>query len=655
MVVVGGGASGLGVAVDASSRGYRTALLEAHDFAKATSSRSTKLVHGGVRYLEQMNFSLVMEALRERGLLYRNAPHVVDDLAFIVPSYKWWEGPFYGIGLKLYDALAGRLNFAKSRRLDRDATIDAIPNVQREGLDGGTMYHDGQFDDARLAITLARTAADHGAVVLNGMEVVGLSRTGGHVDRVRVRDADDGALREVRARVVVNATGIFSDEVRRLDDPEASTMIEPAQGVHLVLDRSFAPGDNAIMVPHTDDGRVLFVIPWHERVLVGTTDTPMTEPELEPRALAEEVGFILRNAARYMAKDPSESDVLGVFAGQRPLVHRGGTRAAASRSPGPTRWWSARPGWSRSWAGNGRPTGRWRRTPWSTRSRSAVWNRDPASRKLFTFVAGWIDPIPRSPSITSDDTTAPTRRRSTSLRLPIPRSPSGSIPDSPTVGPRSRGPSATRWPAPSRTCSLDAPGACFWTREPPWRRPPRSPPSWRGNSGVMRHGRATRSISIDPSPPDTFSMRDGTDPMSDEPTCGRGGLKDWAAWLVAASCLFFQFVVQIQPSAMIEELEVAFAVDAVELGLLASAYFVTSISLQVPVGWLLDRFGPRSVLVTSMVLGAVGLIWFGYASTLDSAIWARCCSASPVPQRSPPRRWSPPDDSLPDASGSCSV
>jgi len=329
VVVVGGGASGLGVAVDASSRGYRTALFEAHDFAKATSSRSTKLVHGGVRYLEQMNFSLVMEALRERGLLYRNAPHVVDDLAFIVPSYKWWEGPFYGVGLKLYDALAGRLNFAKSRRLDREATIAAIPNVQREGLDGGTMYFDGQFDDARLAITLARTAADNDAVVLNGMEVVSLSRTDGHVDRVRVRDADDGAVREVRARVVVNATGIFSDTVRRMDDPDAMTMIEPAQGVHLVLDRSFAPGDNAIMVPHTDDGRVLFVIPWHERVLVGTTDTPMEEPELEPRALAEEVGFILRNAARYMAKDPTESDVLGVFAGQRPLVHRGGAESSS--------------------------------------------------------------------------------------------------------------------------------------------------------------------------------------------------------------------------------------------------------------------------------------------------------------------------------------
>ena len=329
VVVVGGGASGLGVAVDAASRGYRTALFEAHDFAKATSGRSTKLVHGGVRYLEQMNFSLVMEALRERGLLYRNAPHIVTDLAFIVPSYKWWEGPFYGVGLKLYDALAGKLNLARSRRLGRDATIEAIPNVQQEGLDGGTMYHDGQFDDARLAVTLARTAVDHGAVVLNRMEVVELIKTDGHIDRVLVRDADGGGTHEVRAGVVVNATGIFSDGLRRMDDPEAVDMIEPAQGVHLVMDRSFAPGDNAIMVPHTDDGRVLFVIPWHDRVLVGTTDTPMEKPELEPRALDEEIGFILRNAARYMAKDPTEADILGVFAGQRPLVHRGGTESSS--------------------------------------------------------------------------------------------------------------------------------------------------------------------------------------------------------------------------------------------------------------------------------------------------------------------------------------
>jgi glycerol-3-phosphate dehydrogenase len=329
VVVIGGGASGLGVAVDASSRGYRTLLLEAHDFASGTSSRSTKLVHGGVRYLEQLNFSLVMEALRERGLLYENAPHLVQNLGFVVPRYRWWEGPFYGVGLKLYDALAGSQNFPPSCGLDREATLLAIPNVEQEDLLGGAMYQDAQFDDARMAIALARTAADQGAVLLNGLPVTELLRTGdgvagGQIRGVVARDTQTGVDHRVLAKVVINATGIFSDAVRRLDDPSAEPMTQPSQGVHLVLDRSFQPGENAIMVPHTDDGRVLFVIPWHGRVLVGTTDTPMPAPDLEPRALPEEVDFILRNAGRYMARDPSRSDVLSVFAGQRPLVREEG-------------------------------------------------------------------------------------------------------------------------------------------------------------------------------------------------------------------------------------------------------------------------------------------------------------------------------------------
>jgi glycerol-3-phosphate dehydrogenase len=327
VLVIGGGATGLGIAVDAASRRYRTALLEAHDFAKGTSSRSTKLVHGGVRYLEQLNFSLVTEALRERGLLYRNAPHLVSDLGFVVPRYKWWEGPFYGIGLKLYDALAGKLNLSPSRGLDRSETIAAIPNVEREGLIGGTMYHDAQFDDARMAVALARTADDHGAVVLNGMAVTALIKTGGDTGQicgVVARDAETGLHHRVLAKVVVNATGIFAGELRRLDEPGAAPLTRPSQGVHLVLDASFQPGPNAIMVPHTDDGRVLFVIPWHGRVLVGTTDTPMPEAQLEPRATPEEVRFILRNAGRYMAKDPTPADVLCVFAGQRPLVRSDG-------------------------------------------------------------------------------------------------------------------------------------------------------------------------------------------------------------------------------------------------------------------------------------------------------------------------------------------
>lgn len=327
VIVIGGGATGLGVAIDAQTRGYQTLLLEQHDFAKGTSSRSTKLVHGGVRYLQRGNISLVVEALRERGLLCRNAPHLVHHLAFVVPRYRWWEGPFYGSGLKLYDILAGSLNLAPSRQLDRQETIQRIPNIATEHLIGGTMYHDAQFDDARMAITLAQTAADHGAVLLNYLRVSGLLKSAGTVAGVQAVDAESGRFYELRARVVINATGIFADQVRCLDDTAAEPMVSPSQGVHLVLDRTFQPSETAIMVPHTDDGRVLFVIPWHERVLLGTTDTAMERPELEPHPLAEEVEFILRNAARYLERDPAETDILSVFAGQRPLVHTDGLRA----------------------------------------------------------------------------------------------------------------------------------------------------------------------------------------------------------------------------------------------------------------------------------------------------------------------------------------
>ncbi len=328
VLVIGGGATGLGVAVDAASRGYSTCLVEAHDFAKGTSSRSTKLVHGGVRYLEQLDIALVMEALHERGLMHENAPHLVHDLAFLVPRYTWWEGPFYGAGLKLYDLLAGKRNIAPSRMLGVDATIAAIPNVAREGLLGSIEYHDGQFDDARMALSLARTAAELGATIMNGARVMALVKDGtGALAGARVRDVESGREFEVRARVVVNACGIFSDEVRAFDQPSAPRMVEPAQGVHLVLDRSFQPSDRAVMVPHTDDGRVLFVIPWHGRVVVGTTDTPMKGPELEPRALPEEIDFILRNAGRYLERDPTRADVLTVFAGMRPLVHEKGVDA----------------------------------------------------------------------------------------------------------------------------------------------------------------------------------------------------------------------------------------------------------------------------------------------------------------------------------------
>jgi glycerol-3-phosphate dehydrogenase len=331
-IILGGGATGLGVAVDAASRGYQTLLLERSDFAKGTSSRSTKLVHGGVRYLEQGNLSLVMEALKERGLLRRNAPHLVRDLPFVVPNYDWWEAPFYGIGLRFYDLLAGKYGFGPSRNLSKEKTLELIPTIETEGLRGGVIYHDGQFDDARLAINLAQTAAEQGAVLLNYCQATGLSKTEGFLTGVRARDLETGRDYDLRGNAVINATGVFTDQVLRLDDPEHPGVITPSQGVHLVLPRDFLPGASAIMVPHTDDGRVLFAIPWHDRVVVGTTDTPVGETLEEPVAFEHEVEFILTHAARYLSKDPQPSDVLSVFAGLRPLVKAVGEKNTASLS-----------------------------------------------------------------------------------------------------------------------------------------------------------------------------------------------------------------------------------------------------------------------------------------------------------------------------------
>lgn len=319
-VIVGGGATGLGVAVEAASRGYHTVLLEMSDFTKGTSSRSTKLVHGGVRYLKQGNVGLVLEALKERGRLLRNAPHLVSDLAFVVPVYDWWEGPFYGVGLRLYDVLAGREGFGTSRNLTREETLRRLPKIEPEGLRGGVIYYDGQFDDARLGMALAMTAADHGATLVNYMRVTGLTRDGDVVSGVDAIDEETGDAHRIKARAVINATGVFTDAIRRMDDTDARQLVRASQGIHIVVDRSFMPGDSAIMVPQTDDGRVLFAIPWHDRVVIGTTDTPVDEPSLEPRPTHEELRFVLKHAARYLTLDPTPSDVLSTFAGLRPLV-----------------------------------------------------------------------------------------------------------------------------------------------------------------------------------------------------------------------------------------------------------------------------------------------------------------------------------------------
>ena len=333
VLVIGGGASGLATAVEAAARGYRTALVEQADFAQATSSRSTKLIHGGIRYLQQGRLSLVRESLRERGHLLRNAPHLVHKQPFILPLYAWWERQFYGAGLKLYDRLAGELGIGLSKHLSRTETLAQMPSLASAGLRGGILYHDGQFDDARLAITLAQTVADLGGAIANYVKVVSLLKQNGRVCGATVRDVESGEEFEVRARAVINATGVFSDEVRRLDDRAAPELLTMSQGAHFVLDKSFLPGNCALIIPRTSDGRVFFAIPWRDRVLLGTTDTAVAEAVLEPRPLRIEIEFLLAHAARYLARAPVAKDILSAFAGLRPLVKSGvGKTSKMSRS-----------------------------------------------------------------------------------------------------------------------------------------------------------------------------------------------------------------------------------------------------------------------------------------------------------------------------------
>jgi glycerol-3-phosphate dehydrogenase len=328
--IIGGGATGLGIAVDAASRGCKTILLEKYDFAKGTSSRSTKLVHGGVRYLQQGNIKLVMEALKERGLLKKNAPHLVKNQSFVIPNYKWWENSFYGVGLKVYDWMAGSLGLGPSQLLNKEEMLALAPNLDQDGLRGGVLYHDGQFDDARLAIHLAMTAADHGAVVINYMSVEELMKENERVCGVIAKDSCQNKEYGIKAKVVINATGIFSDSIAKLDDKNAEPLISHSQGIHLVFDKKFLLSDTAIMIPRTDDGRVLFAVPWHNKIIVGTTDTPVSFPVetrhalslqmAEPIALKEEIDFVMEHIHRYLKKDPSYNDIRSVFAGLRPLV-----------------------------------------------------------------------------------------------------------------------------------------------------------------------------------------------------------------------------------------------------------------------------------------------------------------------------------------------
>ncbi len=321
VIVIGGGASGLGTALDAASRGFKTLLLEQSDFAKGTSSRSTKLVHGGVRYLQQGDISLVLEALRERGLMLQNAPHLVRKLSLFIPNYEWWGGPFYTVGLKVYDMMAGKLGLGPSKNLSLEETVKSIPTLVKDGLRGGVIYHDGQFDDARMAMSLAMTCVDYGGTVLNYMQVGDLLKDElGLINGVEVMDLENDKKYSLKAKSVINATGVWADRVMQMDDPSAKDMIRPSQGVHLVLDKSFLQSKHAIMIPETSDGRVLFAVPWHNRVIVGTTDTLVNDASLEPRALEEEIEFILATAGLYLTKVPTRKDVKSIFAGLRPLA-----------------------------------------------------------------------------------------------------------------------------------------------------------------------------------------------------------------------------------------------------------------------------------------------------------------------------------------------
>lgn len=321
VLIIGGGATGLGIAVDAVTRGYKTILLEKSDFAKGTSSRSTKLVHGGVRYLAQGDILLVAEALRERGMMLRNASHLTANQEFVIPAYSLWDVILYTVGLKFYDLLAGRLSLGKSYFINRKKTLSKLPLLKPEGLKGGIVYHDGQFDDSRMALTMAGECVKRGGTILNYFEVTGfLKDEKGKISGVKATDLETGTEYQIRAKLVINATGVFADTIHRMDDPLAKPTIRPSQGVHIVLDKTFLGGNSAIMIPKTDDGRVLFAIPWYDKVVVGTTDTPLNDITNEPKALDEEVNFILKTAGNYFTKKPTRADALCIFAGLRPLA-----------------------------------------------------------------------------------------------------------------------------------------------------------------------------------------------------------------------------------------------------------------------------------------------------------------------------------------------
>ncbi len=332
IVIIGGGATGLGTAIDAASRGYKTLLLEQHDFAKGTSSRSTKLIHGGVRYLAQGNIKLVRESLKERGLLLQNAPHIVHNISFVLPCYSFWQKIYYGIGLKIYDLMAGNLGLGKTKIIGKVKTKELLPNLSPTLLSGGIIYYDGQFDDARLAINMAQTAVEQGGVLINYCKVIHLNKENKKIVGLTMQDELEGTQYVIKSKSVINATGIFTDDILKMDDIESKNIIRPSQGIHLVFDKKHFNTAAAMMIPKTVDGRVLFAVPWHDKVIVGTTDTAIDSHDLEPKPLQEEVVYILEHINKYLTTAVSRSDVKSVFAGLRPLVKKRKSKKTALMS-----------------------------------------------------------------------------------------------------------------------------------------------------------------------------------------------------------------------------------------------------------------------------------------------------------------------------------
>lgn len=326
LLVIGGGATGSGIAVDAASRGMKVLLVEKNDFAEGTSSRSTKLIHGGVRYLEKAfkhldkeQYSFVKEGLYERGVILKNAPHLTNKIKFVTPLYKWIELPYVFAGLKLYDILSGKMRLGKSRLLLKKETLEKLPIVNNDGLKGGVLYYDGQFNDSRMAVMLVKTAVNYGATVLNHMEVTNLIKENNLISGVWLKDNISGETYTAKGIAVVNATGAYADFVRKMDSEEAEPVLKVSSGIHIVLDKKFAPTEYGMMIPETEDGRIIFVLPWEGHALVGTTDDPAVIRD-HPNVTENEIEYVLKQIGKYYKNPPEKKDILSAWSGIRPLV-----------------------------------------------------------------------------------------------------------------------------------------------------------------------------------------------------------------------------------------------------------------------------------------------------------------------------------------------